>query len=380
MLGLSNSPRAERSIVVVDVVPGGVGAAILSLTPDGSAHIIASHRSMVTLEVETPEHSIAALGERMDAVLGALRSARPTLPISEVYCVIHSPWARSSMVSSKSEYTGPTEIDQHAITDTARASMKDARGIDLKNLFEARAVRIWLNGYPVQMPEGKQAQTLEIVSLLSDLDPELRSSIEVSVHHTFANAKVVFRSAIRTFLDALARIPSADGSYLVVDMGVDATEIVSVRDSAIAGTRTVSEGLRTILARVAPDRPVQESLSTIRMLLRDACEGEACNQIREAIAKAEPELVRIFGEVIGELAAGERVANKLVLIAHEDLQEWLEQFFTRIDFTQFTLTTLPFVTYAMSSADSRVYAADASHLDTALHFDAALVNIDARSE
>src|SRR3989344_3073449 len=71
-----------------------------------------------------------------------------------------------------------------------------------------------------------------------------------------------------------------------------------------------------------------------------SCGGSAAT--RAAIAKAEPEIVKAFGEIFGRLSASRRLPNRLLLLAHEDLSPWLVRFFSRIDFAQFTVTTRPF--------------------------------------
>jgi hypothetical protein len=52
--------------------------------------------------------------------------------------------------------------------------------------------------------------------------------------------------------------------------------------------------------------------------------------------------VKALAEGIGQIAAAHRISNKLLLLAHRDLEPWLVRLLSRIDFSQFTVTTLPF--------------------------------------
>jgi hypothetical protein len=118
-----------------------------------------------------------------------------------------------------------------------------------------------------------------------------------------------------------------DENYLAVDMGLDVSHLISVRDGFPMGERVVPQGLRTILTRIDPKRVAEETLGFIRMLSRDACEGTACEAISAAMASAEPEFAKIFGEAFGGLAADRRLANTLVLLANPDVVDWMRQFF-----------------------------------------------------
>jgi hypothetical protein len=110
------------------------------------------------------------------------------------------------------------------------------------------------------------------------------------------------------------------------------------------------------------------------MLSRDACEGTACEAISAAMASAEPEFAKIFGEAFGGLAADRRLANTLVLLANPDVVDWMRQFFSRLDFTQFTATTLPFNVTVLDATDSRLKISTDEDLHAQIIFAAALVN------
>ncbi len=50
----------------------------------------------------------------------------------------------------------------------------------------------------------------------------------------------------------------------------------------------------------------------------------------------------MFGETLGACAAARRLPTNLILCAHPDVAPWLSKFFSRIDFSQFTVTAQPF--------------------------------------
>jgi hypothetical protein len=224
----------------------------------------------------------------------------------------------------------------------AKQALADVKTIDVQALVEAAVVRTWLNGYPVEKIEGKVARSVSAATIMSDMPEAIKRNIESALSRAFPVAKIEWRSATRAIQTVLGHAYMQDENYLAVDMGIDSTYIVAVRDGMTCGEKIVPEGLRNILSRIDSKRPAEETLGMVRMLGHDACEGTACEQIQKTMAVAEIELAKVFGEAFGALAAERRLANTLVLFANADIIDWMKQFFSRIDFTQFTETTLPF--------------------------------------
>jgi hypothetical protein len=137
--------------------------------------------------------------------------------------------------------------------------------------------------------------------------------------------------------------------------------------------------MRTILQRVAPAGIPEETLALIRMIERDECSEPACEAIENAMARAEPEMVKTFGEGMAACVVQGRLPTRLLLLAHPDLALWLSKFFARIDFTQFTQTTQPFSveTLSLEELDAYVVPEKGVALDTGLALSCALVTLEA---
>ena len=120
-------------------------------------------------------------------------------------------------------------------------------------------------------------------------------------------------------------------------------------------------------------------MSLIRMVYSDKCESAQCDAVKQAIAQVEPELVRLFGEAMGAITPGTRLPNLLILAVQPDLGPWLSQFFSRIDFTQFTKTAQPFEIELLTPEHmkSLVTFDTGAMPDAAFAVDAALVSLEA---
>jgi len=89
------------------------------------------------------------------------------------------------------------------------------------------------------------------------------------------------------------------------------------------------------------------------MVVAGSCSGEACDKLNEALARVEPELVRIFGEAVGSIMGQRRLPETLILFTHPDLIVWLSHVFSRIDFAQFTIPMHPFTVKLMTNEKLR---------------------------
>ena len=164
----------------------------------------------------------------------------------------------------------------------------------------------------------------------------------------------------------------------VVDVGAQATSLVTIRKDVATDIVHVPEGSNTILKRIAGEKMPEETLTMMRMLAHGQCDKDACDAITQALAHAETDLVRIFGEAMAKMATSRRLPNDLILFAPADMTDWLVQFFSRLDFAQFTITTRPFsprVESGKGLTGSLTFATGAD-ADSDLSIASALVNIE----
>lgn len=385
MTGMVSILGIEREHIVafLDVRRGSASVALVSVSRKHPARVRAIGRSTLSLESRTGVEAIAAIKTQVEeAAAAAVRgySADSGLPtIHAVYAVLHAPLANSEIVRVRADRDADTAITESEIARMAKDSVSASTSIDVKRLLEAAIHSIRLNGYPLSKPEGKYAATIELASILSDADPASRRATAEAIAKVFPIAKIHWRSGMRSLLTVLQKSQPSLDEYLVVDMGLEATHLISVREGQAIEQRVIPEGVRTILDRIAPGKPPEETMGYLRMLGRDACEGTACETMQASIVQAEPELARIIGEALGSMAAVRRVPNQLIVLADGDLLPWLTRFLTRIDFAQFTTTMLPFTVRTPEPLDLAAYVVPDHIVDTSSAFGAALVNIEENS-
>jgi hypothetical protein len=90
-------------------------------------------------------------------------------------------------------------------------------------------------------------------------------------------------------------------------------------------------------------------------------------------------MVREFGEQLAGLAGKSRLPQDLLLFVHPDLAPWLSRFFSRLDFSQFTVPLKPFSVVELSSKDMAEWIEiDGASPDISLLLASSLVHIESR--
>src|SRR3989344_1128179 len=377
--------RGERVFAVADIGSGSGGVCILATSGQGPARLLAAERCVLSFEERTLEATIsgisAKLSEAAEKALAFATKDSTMRAVSEVYAIVRGPWTHSKAIRATSKLPKDTRIDGAMIGGLAKEALAEDTEFDRANIMEASVVRVELNGYATAQPEGKQAHTISVSVLLSELDPRVRAGISETLSRAFSAPPPTLRSGLRALISTLRESSALPKDCVIVDMTSEATHIVAVRKGVPAETAVVAEGKRSILKRIAGDKMPEEVLALMKMLEDDKCEPAACEAIKAAIAHVEPELVRVFGETIGKLAAKRRVPKPPIIAAHADLLPWLSRFFSRIDFTQFTVTMQPFIPKAIGQE----YVTDLIDVPSSLSVDlglllaASLVNIEQRS-
>jgi hypothetical protein len=386
MFGITTGRTREKIIAVADIGSGSAAVAILALHPDKPAAVLAASRSVLPIEERTQEATIAGIGAHLaksgeDAQKAyAARAGKGMKSVGSLLCVMRAPWSRSRVVQASSVFEHETLVTGELIAGLAQQALAGERELDRGNFLEASVVRVELNGYPTGEPEGKYAREAEVFALASDCDPRIRAEVEASLQVVFPHLSPLFRSGTRALVSVVRERDDRDNSSFIVDMASEATTLTVIRDGVMQDHRTIPEGVRTILKRVSASGMPEETLSLMRMLARDQCSQPACDDLRASLARVEPEFVRVFGEAMGKSASGRRLPDALLLIVNPDMAPWLSKFFSRIDFTQFTLTAQPFAVEALAPADFARWVLPESGvtLDSGIALSCALSAIDAQ--
>lgn len=342
MLGLG--ANAKREIVAVaDIGSSSVALAIVSLEHGKPAVILACHRTPVTIAERSGEGIASAMATGLDATTTAALSAagESKIPrVSTVYAFIHAPWTHSSVAHAVKTYDTDIKVTESVIADIGKEALS-ASGRGVHDLFEASIVRVELNGYPTGAPVGKVAHRISASALTSTCEQSLYRAVDDTLARHFPDAARISRSGARAVVAVSNALSGKLGDSVILEIGGEASTVIVVRRGVLDDEELLSEGTHGIIRRIG-GRSIEETMSTLHLIGQDICDSAACEAMNASLARIEPDLVRVFGERFAKLAAGRRLPNRLVLLAHPDMQSWLARFFARIDFTQFSVTSQPF--------------------------------------
>jgi hypothetical protein len=370
----------RETIAVADIGSGSAGFAIVEVGR-GPSIVHVAERAILPIEKRDENAAMAAISLELERIgkklLSTYATKRQGAPMPQhVLCVIRAPWTRSEAVKEIESFEALTLVT-HAMVKRGAQQALARTTIPKSDFLDAAIARVELNGYPTKHPEGRYAKSVSTTSLISGCNTAVRASVDHALQSVLPHATRSFRSGSRVLL-SLLREYSAGQDYLVADVSGESTTIIAVRDDAPAEHSLVSEGIYGILRRLSSTGMPEEILGIIRMITRDDCVSEACTGVEQALAKIEPELVKVFGEGMAECAVTRRLPNRLFLVTHQDMAVWLKRFFERIDFTQFTKTAQPFEVIALAPKDMEAWIKPAPgvSLDCGLAVPAALVNIE----
>ncbi|MDO8576496.1 MAG: hypothetical protein Q7R90_04220 [bacterium] len=380
MFGIHLGRAREKIIAVADIGSGSAALAIIAIPPGGPARLLVARRSILPLEERMPAAIVAAIGSHLletgQQVLAEYHKQGGRQPES-VYAVIRAPWTQSKTIGARITFPKPTKVTGAMISKLAQQAMADEKEFKT-GILEAGIIRVEVNGYPTGKPEGKPCRELSVTALLSVCDSALRESTTGALQQLFGARRITMRSGVHAILSVMRDTPDVPEDFLVVDMASEGTNFMVVRDSVTTDHGTYTEGKNTILKRISADGMMDSTLTLLRLIARGECHDPACEALNVTMAKAEPELVRVFGEVIAKLVSRRRLPNRLILATHEDLAPWLTTLFSRIDFAQFTTTTQPFSVRALKPVDlaHRVLPEGNVRTDTGMLIASALVHIE----
>lgn len=376
--------KSDELFLVVDIGSGGAAVAAVECV-NGGVKIISSARCTLPFEERTEDALIKGIASQVSVaskrVLNEVTAAgKSTSSIVTAYGVLRAPWVNSSSVRTGRTFTEATKIAEANIKELSDDALAKAKsmGSSTGTLIEAAVVRVELNGYPTSKPVGKIAQSIKITALVSNADNRVLSSVDEAVKGTFPGVSMAWRSNTRALTSVIKVLLADVHDYVIVDMESEATNMTAVRYGVPDEYASTPVGTRTIVRKTAPNGLPDDTLATIRMVSLDQGEGESFTKVSESLARIEPDIAHVFGEAMTKTQTGHRFPNRIVLVAHPDLVPWLSHFFSRVDFSQFTVTMQPYDVVPLSVTDIMPLLGPTvpASADLGIAIGAALVNIE----
>lgn len=342
MLGASR--LGGKPVLIADIGDGSVAVSVVTVGRI-PLKVHASMRAMLPFEERSREQTLAAITTLFKDTTEKLLKAhvqKGSAAPQAVHVVLRAPWTRFRTARADGVLEKEQAITKGIIARFAQQALTQRSELDRSNILEAGVMQVFLNGYPTGNPLGKRASSIGVVAFESDIDPAMKNAITEHVATLLPDRPLSIHSRFRALLLVMQEYLPELQRFFLIDVGSTTTACAVVRRDAITQYAATPEGLATILKRIAAAGLPEETLSLLRMLATDTCSSSACEALKDSLARAEPDLARAFGEIFTSLAGVRRLPNAAILMAPLELSPWLQGFFSRIDFSQFTTTTQPF--------------------------------------
>lgn len=343
------------AVLVADIDDMSVGVSVVHLGSDGPVTIVASERRRLPFESRTKEQTIVGVGKLLEEVTNSVvktytgadaKNAPP--PLKRAYAILHAPWSKFRTETASEQFEAPRPITKELIAATAKKALATPRDVDKGTILESGIMQVTLSGYPTGKPVGKRSADLSVTAFESDIDPGLKQTVITTLGKVLPGRDVSLRSSMRAALSVLHEHLPDIHRYVILDVGGEGSDCAIIRKESVTQLARVGEGTTSIIKRLAGAGLPEEIFTQMRMLAMDTCATDACKALKDSLARIEPDLAKIFGEKFSSLAAKRRLPNSAILNCPPEFSLWLQGFFSRIDFSQFTATLQPFTVEPLS--------------------------------
>lgn len=379
MSGFHLGRNKTKHVVIVDVGSASAAVGVMRVSGDGPSAILTAQRAFIPYEKRTSEQFAArissAIGEAATKAQQAysVRKDRHSA-IPEAYIFLRSPRTEAKMLKYTSAFDVETKITKAHLDEVTKQVLTGT-----EKVLEAIVIRTEVNGYHTLSPLGKTGMSLTVYALVSTIEEQLQSMVGAALEKVFPQAKPKWRSRVRALLTAMREKSHEYNDGLVIDMSSESTTFLTIREGILDKQMEFEFGMHTILERLSKSSLPEETLGLIRMIEKGQCSSEGCQALKASMEKLESELIREFGEKLGALAGTGRLPQDLHLFAHPDIAPWLMRFFSKIDFSQFTVPLQPFTVRELSAKDIQDWVQTESiGADMSLMLSASLVHIETK--
>lgn len=372
-------------VAIADIDSDSVGISVARIEIGKAAVVLVSERRSLSIEERSGAHTDSAIVALLDMLCKnaadtyALKSRDGSArPVSKTYIVLGTPWVKTATVRAATEFPDERRITDDLIRRLARHAFLGERELRRTNVFEACIVSIELNGYPTLSPDGKHAHGVFISALISECDPTFRGGVADALRRHFPSSEPLVRSEARSLLSITRESGTRTQNHTLISVSGDTSSVIIMRKGVLGEHVNIAEGTANMLRRIGGATLPEDTMSLLRMVMKDACSTPACEQINSAIATAEPDMVKVFGQSLAMIASRHRLPNALTLVVRPEFASWLQRFFSRIDFAQFTITTQPFETQVLTTQHLNAFATPESgvSLDAGSAVAVGFVNIE----
>jgi len=292
--------------VVFDIASASIGGALIELREEKGKKlfpkILTSKRLKVKSEIMIPE-VMESLTKSLN--LFSVQYQKP----SRVLCVFSSPWyisqTKAIKIQRKTSFEINKELIEKLLGDEAKLFKKEWQDEEKQHgdyCLEKEMLKIFLNGYEVENPEGRRAKNLELHTYLSLVPEAIKGQVEKIILNTFSFSDIHFHSFPFVLFAILEKVLNFKDDAIFIDMTGKITDVFIVRDGIIEEASSFPKGENHFVKKIADSLGVEfeEADSLFKQYSRGELDQEFSKKTEGALKIAASawakDLVELFGE------------------------------------------------------------------------------------
>ena len=356
--------------IVIDFAGSSIGGILFEAKEGEKMRMLISFRKPVNFLFETDLNaSLRCAGESLRFVIKELKKFYPR-EIDFVVCVFSSPWfvshAKTIIVTAEKPFEVKNEFFNNLIEEEEKKLSKN-RKIN-SNFIEHEVMKADLNGYDVQNPIGKIANSVKSSIYVSAGVKKAMEKVKEEVEKSFNHASLSFATFPLVAFKVLGDIiDKKEEGFLIIDIGGEVTDICIVRNGALEQTVSFSIGYNLLIKKISSRMNTffGESVSILKAYLREHLAIDELDKTTLAVSDSVKEWGDGFRKALSEIS-GESLLPQSALLMGDDLI--CKPFYSYVDskdFSEFTIIRKPFIAKKIEQAWLKQYfdVADSFHYE-----------------
>jgi hypothetical protein len=340
-MGLFSSSNKKYTELICDIGNKSVGIALVEYTfGENTPNIIFSERLYSNSRREKDlENTLSVLTKDLNVLLYNVLSHSVINKIKpdKIYCFYSSPWYVAQTHILKVKQVEPLVFTQQVLnkileeTEHHFLSSKDNKSssVETSNLVlaEKRVTNVKLNGYSTHNPFGKKAKEIEVSVFLSAILEETGLLVEDSIKRIWKNIPIEHHTFPVASFSILKTVFNTFGSFLLVHIAGDVTDLSLVHDNKILDTVSFPMGKVSIVERIEKECNLdyELALSAFSMYIKDEIHPENTTRLNQAIDQAKKDWTAHFENSCSLLMKNTIIPPSVYIVASEKTLPFFEK-------------------------------------------------------
>lgn len=330
--GFFGREKATKTILLVDVGSGSVGAALARLNSRGKPTLLTSSRAPFPLRLtrsgaKLTEDAVAATQTAIEDIrtkAASYSEGGVSMPqrIEHVAFFLAAPWSatqiREIRFSRSKEFKMSASVLERMLTEDERANKQDTQG----RLIERTALSLRLNGYPVDSVGNLPVLTVDVSLATSHATEPLVDALADIAHHLPGDPAVTFHSFALPAVHALLSAYPQMQDTLIIDAGAEITEIIRVQHGIPEARATAPAGSHLLLRTLAAHAHMGKREAESALALAKSEGTRLSHELKAPLEDAAAQWVKKVGSALKPLAAS-GLPPFVFLFGDERATRWL---------------------------------------------------------